>query len=67
MQSSSKMEELFFTTKTNETGERLFIKEIMKDFLFRQYKMDANSLSYLKRFCGSINEKDKSFIDRIIF
>jgi len=37
----------------------LFFKDIMKDFLLRQCKIDANSRSCLRKFCSSISEKDK--------
>ena len=37
----------------------LFFGIIFKDFLFRQGKIGANSLSYLRKICSSIKEKDE--------
>jgi len=41
-----------------ETVLILFFRNILMYFLLRQGKIDANSLSYLRKFCSSMSEKD---------
>jgi hypothetical protein len=41
-----------------ETVLILFFRNILMYFLLRQGKIDTNSHSYLRKFCGGMSEKD---------
>ena len=53
--------QIFFIQNQNsllETVLILFFRNILMYFLLRQGKIDANSHSYLRKFCSSMSEKD---------